>query len=187
APGAVLRMALSSPSALEEPRPVTLYQLCGTALPEDLRLTPARRRVLAELADGPARSLADLAQAAGVGPSVVKGLVEAGAVTALEVVCEPRVRAPDPAVEGPLLSAQQAAAAAALRAGGRDALGAEAFAVSLLDGVTGSGKTEVYFEAIAEAVAAGRQALVLLPEIALSAQWLERFERRFGVAPALWH
>jgi primosomal protein N' (replication factor Y) (superfamily II helicase) len=57
----------------------------------------------------------------------------------------------------------------------------------LLDGVTGSGKTEVYFEAVAEAIKQGKQVLILLPEISLSAQFLERFERRFGVAPALWH
>jgi primosomal protein N' (replication factor Y) len=61
------------------------------------------------------------------------------------------------------------------------------YSTVLLDGVTGSGKTEVYFEAVAEALRQGRQALVLLPEISLSAQFLERFKRRFGVAPALWH
>ncbi|GAB4360381.1 MAG: primosomal protein N' [Kiloniellaceae bacterium] len=183
APGAVLRMALSSPSALEEPKPVTLYQRCGSVDAESLRLTPARRRVLAELDDGPARSLADLAQAAGVGPSVVKGLAEAGALEALEVVMEPRFEAPDPDCAGPDLSDQQAAVAGELRRAVAD----NAFSVTLLDGVTGSGKTEVYFEAIAEAVRTGRQALVLLPEIALSAQWLARFEQRFGVAPALWH
>jgi primosomal protein N' (replication factor Y) len=61
------------------------------------------------------------------------------------------------------------------------------FSVTLLTGVTGSGKTEVYLDAVAECLRQGRQALVLLPEIALSTQWLERFERRFGVAPALWH
>ena len=54
------------------------------------------------------------------------------------------------------------------------------FSVTVLDGVTGSGKTETYFAAIAAALAAGRQVLVLLPEIALGAQWLERFRRRFG-------
>ena len=64
---------------------------------------------------------------------------------------------------------------------------ADDFAVTLLDGVTGSGKTEVYFEAIAAALAHGRQALVLLPEIALSAQWLDRFAERFGVRPEEWH
>jgi primosomal protein N' (replication factor Y) len=192
APGAVLRMALSSPSALEPPKAVTLYQRCGTPVPEDLRITPARRRVLAELEDGPARSLADLSAAAGVGSSVVKGLVEAGVLEAVEVVQEARFKLPDPDIAGPLLSERQAAAAESLRAAVR-AASAEApeeggaFSVTLLDGVTGSGKTEVYFEAIAEALAAGRQALVMLPEIALSAQWLERFEQRFGVAPALWH
>ena len=74
------------------------------------------------------------------------------------------------------------AASAALRAAVR-----QGFSVTLLDGVTGSGKTEVYLEAVAACLRAGRQALVLLPEIALSSQWLERFERRFGVAPAVWH
>ena len=66
-------------------------------------------------------------------------------------------------------------------------MAARAFSVTLLDGVTGSGKTEVYLEAVAECLRQGRQALVLLPEIALSSQWLERFARRFGVAPAVWH
>ncbi len=183
APGAVLRMALSSPSALEPPRPITLYRRDETAEVEGLRLTPARKRVLAELEDGPARTLAELAQAAGVGTSVVKGLAEAGLLEVVELIQEPAFAAPDPARPGPELSAQQAAAAAALR----DTVREGAFSVTLLDGVTGSGKTEVYFEAIAAALAAGRQALVLLPEIALSAQWLERFEDRFGVAPALWH
>ncbi len=59
--------------------------------------------------------------------------------------------------------------------------------VSLLEGVTGSGKTEVYFEAVAEAVRQGRQALILMPEIALTAQFLDRFEARFGAKPASWH
>jgi primosomal protein N' (replication factor Y) (superfamily II helicase) len=190
APGAVLRMALSSPAALETPKPAILYRCREGGSAEVLRLTPARRRVLAELDAGPARSLANLAQAAGVGTAVVKGLAQAGVLEAVEVVQEPRFDPPDPAAPAPLLSDRQAAAAESLRGAVREASAAGAagaFSVTLLDGVTGSGKTEVYFEAIAEAVAAGRQALVMLPEIALSAQWLERFERRFGVAPALWH
>ncbi len=81
---------------------------------------------------------------------------------------------------GPVLSVEQEEAADALR-------GEAGFVVSLLDGITGSGKTEVYFEAIAETLKQGRQVMVLLPEIALSAQWLERFEERFGVMPAEWH
>ncbi len=89
----------------------------------------------------------------------------------------------DPELAGPALSEPQAAAAAALRA----AVQAEKFSVTLLDGVTGSGKTEVYLEAVAAALRAGRQALVLLPEIALSVQFLHRCERRFGAKPAVWH
>ena len=65
--------------------------------------------------------------------------------------------------------------------------GAAGFSVTVLDGVTGSGKTETYFAAIAAALGAGRQVLVLLPEIALGAQWLDRFRRRFGAEPAQWH
>jgi len=86
----------------------------------------------------------------------------------------------DPDRDGPVLSADQARAAAALVA-------AEGFKVTLLDGVTGSGKTEVYMEAVAQALRAGRQVLVLLPEIALSIQFLARFSARFGAAPAVWH
>ena len=89
----------------------------------------------------------------------------------------------DPALVGPELSEAQAVAAAALR----ETVAAKKFSVTLLDGVTGSGKTEVYLEAVAEVLRAGGQALVLLPEIALSVQFLQRFERRFGAAPAVWH
>ena len=92
-------------------------------------------------------------------------------------------RRPDPDYPGPALSAQQLEIAAALR----DAVARRRFSVTLLDGVTGSGKTEVYLEAVAACLRAGRQALVMLPEIALSSQWIERFQRRFGVAPAVWH
>lgn len=61
------------------------------------------------------------------------------------------------------------------------------FSATLLDGITGSGKTEVYFEAIAETLKLGKQVLVLVPEISLTTQWLKRFEKRFGVTPFIWH
>ena len=61
------------------------------------------------------------------------------------------------------------------------------FAPFLLDGVTGSGKTETYFEPVAQALRMGRQVLVLLPEIALTENFLHRFEERFGAPPVLWH
>src|SRR6185369_8017605 len=93
----------------------------------------------------------------------------------------PAFRRPDGFHEGPALSPAQRAAAESLIAHLADG------SVTLLDGVTGSGKTEVYFEAVAATLRAGRQALVLLPEIALTGQWLERFEQRFGARPAEWH
>lgn len=168
--GEVLAMALR-PFVLEPAAPRR-----GWALgPGQARPSEARARVLAALASGPvdAVTLRGVASAA-----VLRGLAEAGAIVAVDLPA-PHPAAPDPNHHHTALSPAQRAAAEALQG--------EGFAVTLLDGVTGSGKTEVYFEAIAACLRRGRQALVLLPEIALSAQWLERFERRFGVAPAVWH
>ncbi len=186
-PGAVLRMALSVRQALEPPRPVTLYSLRPGALDGggegSPKLTAARRRVLAELQGGPARPLSELARAAGVSTSVVKGLARLGLLQCHSAPLESEPGVPDWQRPGPALSPEQSAAAAALRA----AVTADAYSATLVDGVTGAGKTEVYFEAIAQALALRRQVLVLLPEIALSAQWLERFSARFGAPPVVWH
>lgn len=181
-PGAVLRMAMSAPSALEPPVPQAGWRRAG-APPEGARLTPARRRVLEALADGAARAGGELAAAADVAPAVLRGMADAGLIEPALMPRPPRFARPDPEHPGPALGPGQREAADALRA----AVARRAFATTLLTGVTGSGKTEVYFEAIAECLRQGRQALVLLPEIALSAQWLDRFVGRFGVAPALWH
>src|SRR5690606_21195430 len=134
------------------------------------------------LAETPPLPMADIAREAGCSPGVVKGLADAGALrsVSLEPVSDWPVPTPDFA--GVVLAGEQAAAAATLRAG----VG-KGFAVTLLDGVPGAGKTEVYFEAVAEALRQDKQVLVMLPEIALGAQWLERFEARFGVRPAVWH
>ena len=182
--GAVLAMAMRAPAALEPPRGIAAWRRSDdTALLAGLRLTAERRRVLDLLADGPPRPTAELARDAGVGIGVVRSLAVAGALIQVELPPQRVFEAPDPKRAGPTLSAAQAAAAAALVtkvvAGG--------FAVTALDGVTGAGKTEVYFEAVAQALRGGRQALVLLPEIALGAQWLDRFTARFGVRPAQWH
>jgi primosomal protein N' (replication factor Y) len=151
--------------------------------PPQARLTTARQRVLDTLANGVPHSAAELAQAAGVSSGVVRAMAQAGLLVPAALPSSPPFEPPDPEHPGPALSTAQSDAAATLRA----AVAAHEFSVTLLDGVTGSGKTEVYFEAVAQCLRAGRQALVLLPEIALSSQWLERFERRFGVAPAVWH
>lgn len=182
-PGAVLRMAMSAPSALEAPKTELVYR--AAEQPDDvaLKLTATRRRVLDQVKDGPAMPAAELAHLAGVGTSVVKTMASVGLLETVERVVRRSFPQPDGMRDGPTLSPAQKAAADGLV----EKVKAHAFAAMLLDGVPGAGKTEVYFEAIAAALAAGRQVLVLLPEIALTAQWLRRFEDRFGAPPAPWH
>jgi len=180
--GAVLRMAVSVPAALD-PRPPRTGWRRADPPAASARITPQRRAVLDLLADGEARATAEITAAAGVTPALLRGMAEAGLIEPALLPQRPVFAAPDAARPGPALGPEQEQAAAALRA----AVAARRFSTTLLAGVTGSGKTEVYFEAIAECLRLGRQALVLLPEIALSAQWIDRFRARFGVAPALWH
>jgi primosomal protein N' (replication factor Y) len=175
----VARMVLASGGALRGPATTIEYRLSG-GLPE--RMTPQRQAAI-EALEGEQATIRELAGIAGVSEGVLRGLVNQGVLEPVEVDCDrpyPRAAA-DFAV--PELSGEQAAAAdrlvASVRRGG--------FAPFLLDGVTGSGKTETYFEAIAESLRKGRQTLVLLPEIALTEAFLRRFEERFGAAPVAWH
>ena len=178
-PAAVVRMALASTSALEGARTVTEYRATGTVPP---RLTPQREQALERIGDrqGLIRELATLAD---VSDAVVRGLVKAGALEAVSVDIDSPYPHPDPAFGPPTLAEAQQAAADELVAG----VAAHDFRPTLLDGVTGSGKTEVYFEAVAEAIRQGRQTLVLLPEIALTEPFLKRFHDRFGCEPVAWH
>ncbi|MEM6666936.1 MAG: DEAD/DEAH box helicase, partial [Pseudomonadota bacterium] len=171
-PGAVLKMVLRNPDLLipERPRPALRY----TGQPPE-RMTSARERVMELIADGFVWIKGDLARAAGVSTSVIGGLVSSSTLETVLVPPGPPPK-PEPDHAAPTLTADQQTAAETLVAPVRT----DTFAVTLLDGVTGSGKTEVYFEAIAETLRMGRQALVLLPEIALTGQFLERFEQRFG-------
>ncbi|HEY6983751.1 primosomal protein N' [Reyranella sp.] len=182
-PGAVLRMTMSSASALQAPRKEMVYRPARAAIDGDPRLTAGRRRVLEVLKDGPAMPATELAHHAGVGTSVVKTMAAAGLLQAVEREVRRSFPQPDGLRDGPALSEAQEHAAEALAS----KVKAHAFSATLLDGVPGAGKTEVYFEAIAAALAESRQVLVLLPEIALTAQWLKRFEDRFGAIPASWH
>ena len=183
-PGAVLRMTLGPSDAWAPSKPRYVVTAGDRAIGVDgVRMTGARRRLMATLDGLPSLPPAELAMAAGVSLGVVKGLIEAGVLTMTPMPQKAPYAQPDPFHPGPDLSAAQSSAADALRA----AVSAGGFSVHVLDGVTGSGKTEVYLEAVAACLAKGQQALVLLPEIALSEAWLDRFEARFGVAPAAWH
>src|SRR4029078_10148359 len=125
----------------------------------------------------------EAAREAGVSAGVIDGLVDEGTVITQAMPRGVPPPAPDPSFAMPEFSRQQRAAVDAMRALAANG----SFHVALLDGVTGSGKTEVYFEAIAETIRRGKQSLILMPEIALTGQFLDRFARRFGVRPLEWH
>ena len=145
-------------------------------------MTAARARVLALLADGMVRAKSEAAHEAGVSAGVIDGLIDEGTLETLVLPPEPVARPPDPDSASRNSPAARAAADAL-----RTTVEQGGFSVTLVDGVTGSGKTEVYFEAVAEAIRQKRQVLILMPEIALTAQFLDRFAERFGVRPAEWH
>ena len=179
---AMLRLATRAPGLGDPPSMRRIYRLGAEV---QGKLTEARARVLAELRayGGVAFTLTELAEMAAVGPSVIKGLVAIGALIEVEAPRDQPFARLDPDRPGKALTDEQAKGAAALLAAAKGG----GYSTTLLKGVTGSGKTEVYLEAVAHCLRIGRQALVLLPEIALSAEFLTRVEARFGAAPAEWH
>ncbi len=179
-PGLVARMALRAPAAFD-PEPMIEGLRLTDNRPE--RMTPARERVIATADNGFTWTRSGLAHAAGTSSSVIDGLTVQGVFETLFMPPPPVVAAPDPDyVEHRLEGPQKQAAQDLL-----ESVETGGFSVSLIDGITGSGKTEVYFEAIAATLKAGKQVLILLPEIALTASFLERFQDRFGSKPAEWH
>ncbi len=178
--GMVLRMGVRAPDAVG-PEPIRIGVRLTGAQPE--RMTPARKRVLAAAEGGLAFPKSALAEAAAVSAGVIDGLVDEGALEAISLAAEPVALPPQADFAALPLEPDQQAGAQALR----QSVAARKFSVTLLEGVTGSGKTEVYFEAVAEALRVGKQAMILMPEIALTAQFLDRFAQRFGVRPAEWH
>ncbi|ALE16942.1 Helicase PriA essential for oriC /DnaA-independent DNA replication [Altererythrobacter epoxidivorans] len=176
---AVARMVISSGGALKGPGTMTEYRLSG-GMPE--RMTPQREAAIDAL-QGEQATIRELSGIAGVSEGVLRGLVGQGVLEPVLVSIDRPFPATDPDFEVPELSPDQHEVAGRLV----EAVKAREFAPFLLDGVTGSGKTETYFEPMAEALRMGRQVLVLLPEIALTENFLSRFEQRFGVPPVLWH
>lgn len=175
----VARMVLSSGGAMRGPTTMTEYRLSG-AMPE--RMTP-QREIAMELLEGEQATIRELSEMAGVSDGVLRGLVGQGVLEPISVdIDRPYPRA-DPGHATVDLSAEQKSVSDRLI----KAVKARKFAPFLLDGVTGSGKTETYFEPMASALRAHRQVLVLLPEIALTEAFLRRFEQRFGAAPIVWH
>ncbi|MEM7780591.1 MAG: primosomal protein N' [Pseudomonadota bacterium] len=175
----VARMVLSSGGALGGPTTTTEYRLSG-GTPE--RMTPQRQAAI-EALDGEQATIRELAGIAGVSEGVLRGLVNQGVIEPVSVAIDRPYSPADPDHHQPALSPDQMRVAKALV----KAVEAKTFEPFLLDGVTGSGKTETYFEPIAESLRMGRQVLVLLPEIALTENFLARFEDRFGTAPVQWH
>ncbi|MBN9005774.1 MAG: primosomal protein N' [Rhizobiales bacterium] len=178
--GMVMRMTLRMGEHLGPERVRPGVRLVGAA-PQ--RMTPARRRLIEVLSDGLLHGKSDAAKEAGVSAGVVDGLVDEGTLAVEPMPPPPPPPPPDPDFAVPDFSRSQRAAVDAMRALASNGT----FHVALLDGVTGSGKTEVYFEAVAETIRRGKQALILMPEIALTGQFRDRFAARFGERPLEWH
>lgn len=180
--GQVLKMVLSVRQVFDDPKMTVLYELSGKTLAEArLKNSDARWRVMDFLKFAPFNRQ-DIAAGAGVGQSVIKAMIDAGVLRPVLIEDKKEFEKPNAAYKKVNLTGEQKEAAVQLV--GEIGSG---FNVTLLDGVTGSGKTEVYFEAVARALELGQQVLILVPEIGLTSQWLGRFERRFGVKPAKWH
>ena len=177
--GTVVRMMMSASRAFEPEKPVFGVRLAGARPP---RMTAARQRVLDLVENGLIWSKADLSRQAGVSAGVIDGLVKAGTLVSVEM---PRKKPVIPRADYARTELTEAQEEAAYRL--KSVVEAQNFTVTLIDGVTGSGKTEVYFEAVAEALRQDKQTLLLLPEIALTSQFLSRFEKRFGCRPVEWH
>ncbi len=183
--GAVLKMAVSVVAALDKPKPVTGYVINVEEDNEKLKagLSPKGMRVLEILSDGIPRRASEIVRLAECSSSVIKTMCKKYFIRQVDMYSNPPCIYPDLSIKGAELSAEQEKAAKKIS----EHVDADKNIISLLDGVTGAGKTEVYFEAVHPALEKGKQVLILVPEISLSNAFLGRFKSRFGCAPALWH
>ena len=178
---AMLRLATRAPGLSDPPSMRRVLRL-GDTIPN--QLTEARFRVVEALRrfGGAAVTVSELADESASSPAVIKGLIKLGVVVEQDAPRDLPYPALNPAGAARLMGDQVAAGdalVASVAQGG--------YSCTLLKGITGSGKTEVYLEAVAECLRQGRQALVLLPEISLTADFINRVEARFGARPAEWH
>lgn len=177
--GNVLAMSLSVPAALNEEKPEVGYRLINQ---KKLKPTKARMKIVNCMKDGLIRTLTDISIEAESSKAVIRGMIKGGFLEEVEL---PKKNPLLPVIEKNKLKLSGAQKKATemlqkkVKKGG--------YSTTLLDGVTGSGKTEVYFEAIREALLEEEQALILLPEIVLTTQLMERFKKRFGFTPVQWH
>ena len=182
--GLVLKMVLGQKSNQMPKQKVNLYglQIKNENL-QGIRITEARKAIFKFLEDGIEAEKEDIIEATGVSENILNAMIKNGFLYKKEVLIneEAKEQVVNLSKQVSLTEEQQMAADILVRKVNNG------FSATLLDGVTGSGKTEVYFEAVSEALATGKQVLVLVPEISLTSQWLKRFENRFGVVPFIWH
>lgn len=184
APGAVLRLILNVPDAFLPPKTEQLYRV---NFDSKVKMTDARQSVFDAFQsnDNDAMSVNDIINIAHVGNAVIKGMIKSGALVESMV----REKTNNDFVyeyfdtKNVVLNKEQQSAANILKT----AINKNEFSVHLLDGITGSGKTQVYFDAVLNAYNNGKSVLLMMPEIALTAQFMDRFKQRFGNPPVVWH
>jgi len=182
--GLVLKMVLGQKTNQLPKQKVTLYGLnIKNENLDGIRITESRKAVFDFFDNYEEAEKEEILLQTGVSESVISSMIKNGFLYRKDVLInedagEQKINLKKQAD----LTAEQQTAADVLccKVG-------NGFSATLLDGVTGSGKTEVYFEAVAKALSLNKQVLVLVPEISLTTQWLKRFELRFGVAPYIWH
>ncbi|MFH1158784.1 MAG: primosomal protein N' [Pseudomonadota bacterium] len=178
--GTVLKMSVSVPDAFQPPKTAQAYTLPDKA-PD--KISSNRKKVIDLLSDAVPRRAVDIARQVGCSATIIRAMAAAGQLKAAPLSTPAPCQIVTVPANSLVFSESQKQAADSLT----QLVAAKKYSAALLDGVTGAGKTEVYFEAAAEALRQGRQVLILLPEISLSTQFLDRFKRRFGIAPAIWH
>ena len=183
-PGAVLRLIVNVPDAFSPPRTEQLY---GYDFESNVRMTDARQSVADAFAsnDNEPMSASDIQNIAHVSAAVIKTMISRGVL----IPRDTRTRDTNDFdykyqdMGTVQLNAEQSAAAAEIAA----AIDNGGYSAFVLDGITGSGKTQVYFDAAWRAYSHGKSVLLMMPEIALTAQFISRYEHRFGAPPVVWH